>query len=102
MSSSDTPEPLIVPVALRPDFTARVHIPTDLLQAEAEKIARVILAYGKPMAKIADEILVADINRGLSLRKTALKHGTTVSRVRGAVSREALASLHPVYEKGDK
>ncbi len=36
----------LVPIVLRADgTTARVHFPTDLTPAEADKIARVIKAY---------------------------------------------------------
>jgi hypothetical protein len=39
---------LVVPIALREDFVARVHIPDDLTAVEAEKIARVVKAYASP------------------------------------------------------
>lgn len=36
----------LVPVMLRQDgTTARIHFPTDLTEAEADKIARVVKAY---------------------------------------------------------
>ena len=37
----------IVPIPLRADFVARLHIPIDLTEVEADKIARVVKAYGK-------------------------------------------------------
>lgn len=40
--------PDVIPIPLREDFTARVHIPLDLTEAEAEKIARVVKAYAGP------------------------------------------------------
>ncbi len=38
----------VIPIPIRADFTVRIHIPLDLTKAEAEKIARVILAYATP------------------------------------------------------
>jgi hypothetical protein len=38
----------IIPIPLRADFVVRLHIPTDLTEAEAEKIARVVKAYAGP------------------------------------------------------
>lgn len=35
----------VIPIPLREDFVARVHIPVDLTSEEASKIARVVLAY---------------------------------------------------------
>lgn len=35
----------VIPIPLRADFTARIHIPLDLTEAEAEKIARVVKSY---------------------------------------------------------
>lgn len=37
--------PDVIPIPLREDFTAMVHIPLDLTDAEAEKIARVVRSY---------------------------------------------------------
>lgn len=37
--------PDVIPIPLREDFTARIHIPLDLTEAEAEKIARVVKSY---------------------------------------------------------
>jgi hypothetical protein len=39
-------ERIIVPIAIRDDTEARLQIPVDLTHAEAEKISRVVLAYG--------------------------------------------------------
>ncbi len=38
----------IIPIPLRADFTARVHIPPDLTEAEASKIAAVVMALAAP------------------------------------------------------
>lgn len=38
----------VIPIPLRPDFTARVHIPPDMTEAEARKIGAVLLALAKP------------------------------------------------------
>lgn len=40
--------PDVIPIPLRKDVTAHVHIPLDLTEAEAEKIARVLKAYAGP------------------------------------------------------
>jgi hypothetical protein len=37
--------PDVIPIPLRADVTAHVHIPLDLTEAEARKIAAVVLAY---------------------------------------------------------
>ena len=42
---ADYPRMLLVPVAIRDDIEVRLHFPADIAQAEAEKVARVILAY---------------------------------------------------------
>lgn len=42
--------PDVIPIPLRPNVTAFVHIPLDLTKREAEKIARVVLAYAKEPA----------------------------------------------------
>lgn len=36
---------LLFPIAIREDVTVNVHMPTDMTKAEAEKVARVILAH---------------------------------------------------------
>lgn len=38
---------LLFPIAIRKDVTINVHMPTDLTKAEAEKVARVVMAYAK-------------------------------------------------------
>lgn len=38
----------IVPVSIRADFMARVYIPTDLTEAEARRIAAVVIAMAIP------------------------------------------------------
>ena len=43
--------PLVVPIALSENRMARVQIPIDLAKDEAEKIARVVLAYGNRCRK---------------------------------------------------
>ena len=35
----------LFPIAIREDVTVNVHMPTDMTKAEAEKVARVILAH---------------------------------------------------------
>ena len=46
------PKMTLVPIALREDGTAaRMHFPADITREEAEKIARVILAYASPIAE---------------------------------------------------
>lgn len=42
--------PDVIPIPLRADVTAFVHIPLDLTKQEAEKVARVVLAYAKEAA----------------------------------------------------
>lgn len=37
--------PDVIPIPLRADVTAHVHIPLDLTVAEARKIAAVVMAY---------------------------------------------------------
>lgn len=41
-------ESLIIPIALRADLIVRIQLPCDLTQEEAEKIARVVIAYAPP------------------------------------------------------
>lgn len=36
---------MVVPIALRADERAVLHIPADLTVAEAEKLSRVVMAY---------------------------------------------------------
>jgi hypothetical protein len=44
-------EYIVVPIALREDVRADLRIPVDLSSAEAEKIARVVLAYASPTTR---------------------------------------------------
>ncbi len=37
--------PDVIPIPLRADVVAHIHIPLDLTEAEARKIAAVVLAY---------------------------------------------------------
>lgn len=39
--------PDVIPIPLRENFTARVHIPPDLTEAEARKIGRVLLGFAQ-------------------------------------------------------
>lgn len=39
------PRPDVIPIPLRENVVAHVHIPLDLTMAEADKIARVIKTY---------------------------------------------------------
>jgi hypothetical protein len=43
--ATDLYPPDVVPIPLRSDFTARIHIPLDLTEAEARKICAVVMAY---------------------------------------------------------
>jgi hypothetical protein len=36
---------ILVPLAIREDERVQIHFPADITRAEAEKVARVILAY---------------------------------------------------------
>lgn len=40
--------PDVIPIPLREDFIARVHIPLDLTELEARKMGAVLLAYARP------------------------------------------------------
>lgn len=52
----------IIPIALREDVTARVHIPDDLTPGEAEKIARVVKAYATPTP--SPETMTQEVGEG--------------------------------------
>lgn len=39
---------IVVPIQIREDVRVDVRIPVDLTKAEAERIARVVLAYAEP------------------------------------------------------
>ena len=57
--------PDVIPIPLRADVTAHLHIPLDLTEAEARKIAAVVLAY----ACVSDGTAAAAINEDLSVPK---------------------------------
>ncbi len=38
----------VIPIPIRADFVARVHIPLNLTEDEADKIARVVKAFAQP------------------------------------------------------
>jgi len=56
-----------------------------------ERIAAALNRAGVP--HIPDEVLVADVEAGLSLRRCAAKHNVGVGRVRGAIARAQAAMI---------
>lgn len=42
----------VIPIPIRADFVVRVHIPLDLTEAEARKIANVVMAYATEEARV--------------------------------------------------
>ena len=47
MSEREPAEVSIFPIPIRPDVQVRVQFPHNLMKAEAEKVARVVLALAK-------------------------------------------------------
>lgn len=46
---NEAPRMMLVPIALRDGLEVRMHFPADITKAEAEKVARVIMAYATPL-----------------------------------------------------